>query len=729
MHDSGPLALEILRQANRLKMSIAGQAEIASTLKHYSQCFFSAQEIDALCREVTFFLNKARKEDSAAEALIRSLAKTGQLLWEHLFTPPVKEKLKSAATSNLILLIDEELVSIPWELLHDGDNFLCLKFNLSRLVRTKKEPAPTRFRSILPQARMLILANPTHDLKSAYHEGINIRNQFERKKNSPCIDFKSTCINKLFVQKNLSDYDIVHFAGHCEYDPDHQKNTGWVLSDGRFTAQDILALGSTGAMPSLVFSHACHSASSSGLLDTDYQQRYYSLAAAFLFSGVRHYIGSIRRIEDTAGLCFAKEFYAQLIAGKCVGECVRLGRIKLAREYGWHCLHWANYLLYGDPNFILFGPPVKARGPKAKKAIAIGKKQVTALALVAAIIPLFIYLYTVLPSLNPGRYRDFQRCEKFFREGNNRQAVSLCSALIKKDPQFLGAYPLLAKSYERQGARHEALKIYFDYALQSQKRQDINHLTAAYTQIGWAYYTQNDFSKAVDFYKRAIALSVETKNKLNQAIAMRKLALVYIDQENYDLALQLLTKSSAINRERQGDARHRYNLGCDYFDIGLLFTDKDDLPAAQEFYGKSLKIFQGLKLKSELSDYYFNAGEIYKFEKQYQKALECYARGLEIDRQAGNLPGLAVGLEMLGELYAEMGDFSRAREYFEQSAAMARRINCLPELASVTYNLGNLYRQAGQAREAKAYLQEALGLYKKIGSPQYQKVQRELEEK
>ena len=729
MHDcEGPLVLEISRQADSLKMSIAGQAETNPTLKYYSQCEFSAPEIDGLTREITFLLNKIRKVDSTAEPLARPLAKTGRLLWDHLLSRLISERLKSAASANLILLLDEELVSIPWELLHDGDNFLCLKFNLSRLVRTKKEPQSLRYRSSPAVARMLILANPTNDLKSAYLEGVNIRNQFERRRRSLQIDFKSTYIDKLFVKKNFSDYDIVHFAGHCEYDPDNQKDAGWVLSGSRFTALDILALGASGAMPGLVFSHACHSAADSGsLLDADYQQRYYSLAAAFLFAGVRHYLGSIRWIEDSSGLSFAKEFYTQLMAGKSVGESVRLGRLKLVRDYGLDCLHWANYLLYGDPNFIFFGPPEKARKQKARQGFAIGRKIAAGLGLALAAAAVWLYLYYRLPSLNPGAYRLFAQCKKFFREGNNQGALQACGALVKKDPMFLEAYPLLAGACERQGAREQALKYYFDYALQSEKKQDHRCLSAAYIQIGWLYFNQGDFQNAEDFYNRTIALSRQGRDRLNQAIALRKLAVLQIERENYDAALQLLTKSSAINRERQSDPRHRYNLACDYFDIGLLFADKDDLPAAKEFYGRSLKIFQGLKLKSELSDYYFNLGEIYKFEKQYQKALEYYARGMQADQASGNLPSLAADFDMLGELYAEIGNFPRARECFEQAAAIAKKINCLPELASATYNLGNLYGGHHEAGQAKIYLQEALELYKKLDPRRYQEIKQELE--
>src|SRR3989338_6498057 len=114
MQESGPLVLEILKQDNLLSMSIAEQNELTSTLRHYSQLTVSFSQINKLCREVTFILNKADREGRLEADLFDNLKKTGQLLCDHLFTRQVKERLKSAQGLDLILSLDEELISIPW---------------------------------------------------------------------------------------------------------------------------------------------------------------------------------------------------------------------------------------------------------------------------------------------------------------------------------------------------------------------------------------------------------------------------------------------------------------------------------------------------------------------------------------------------------------------------------------------------------------------------------------
>jgi len=727
MDESNALVLEILRQDSMLAMSVFEQKELAQTIRHYSQLSVSFAEINKLCQEVISILNKASKKGTFIADYINSLKKTGQMLWDHLLTRSVKNRLKTTIIKDLVLAIDEELISIPWELLYDGNEFLCLKFNLGRLVRTKEQISPPQYRSLTTTPKMLILANPTNDLRSAYLEGVYIKNQFDRKRNEISIDFKSTRIDTLYVKKNLRDYDIVHFAGHCEYDTDNPKNTGWVLSNGRFTTTDILALGESLSFPSLIFSNACHSAKTvTEIMNTDYQEKNYSLASAFLFSGVRHYIGTIWKIEDSVSLVFAKEFYTQLIKGNSVGACMRLARVRLIKEYGITAISWASYLLYGNPNFILFRPKSRPAALKFKRDISLYKKQMVRLLSAAFIISIIIYLYIWLSTINPNAHLMFAKSYKLYLAGKNQEVISLCDNLIKKEPLFLATYPLLGDTYQRTGDRDVALKCYFEYALHSEKKHANKHLASAYTGIGWIYQSKGEYPKALNFYNKAIALARENKDRLNEATALRKLAVWYMDKEDYDKALELLTKSSEINRERQYIYEHRYNLACDYFDMGLVFSNKDDFTTAKEFYNNSCRLFEKLKLKNELSDYYFNLGEICIFEKQYQKALDYYTQGLKIDEFQDNKPSIASDYNMIGELYMEMDNSEEAERFFNQSISISKQIDAHPESAAAYYNLGLLYKKKGQKNKARDYFRQAQDIYRLMDTSDYQEIKQEL---
>ena len=722
------LVLEISRHADQLRMSIYEPSQAPQTVMHYSQCAVSFETVDRLCRDITFLLNKSRAKTEPG--LINDLKKTGQLLWDQLLTRSVKDRLKITIIKDLVLSLEEELVNIPWELLYDGSDFLCLNFNVGRLVRTKHQQSAVQYRSVSGKLKMLILANPTDDLKAAYQEGMNIKRQFDRTRQSLSIDFKSTNIDTLYVKKNLRDYDICHYAGHCDYDRDNPKNTGWVLSDARFTAEDILTMGQTMPLPVLIFSNACHSAEvAKDAIDTDYQEKTYSMASAFLFSGVRHYIGAVQKIEDPASFSFAKEFYSQLLKGRSVGESVRLARLGIKNEFGEGSVLWSNYILYGDPNFVLLKQRVKqtALAPTKKTALySRHKKRILPVLTASAVVLFLIGVYFVLPSLNPKTYYLFLKSEKLFNKGRNEEAFAILKRVLDKEPKFFSAYPLVADTLSRLGKRDEALKYYFDYALYTQEKKNPGQLAFAYTMIGWIYHQQGEYPKAFEFYDKAITVSRKNNDRLNEATAMRKLAVWYMDKEEYDKALQLLTKSSEINRQQLKSRRHRYNLACDYFDLGLLFVNKDDLETGRDFYDKSLKLFSKMDLKNEMSDYYFNLGEIYLMEKDYQNTLQNYMKGLSIDLAQDNKPSISSDYNMIGELYVEIDDPKKAEEFFKKAEAQAKQIDAQPELASACYNLGMLYKNDNKKNKAREYLRKAEEFYRRIDTPEYKQVQQEL---
>lgn len=717
------LVLDILKNADTLKMSLFEQGEFSSTIRHYTVFSYPVSEVNSLCLGIIDTLNKITRNSIHNADSADSIRKSGQLLWNYVLTRTVKERLRNSPVQELALSLDEELINIPWELLYDGREFLSLKFNMGRLVRSKDLTSPVRYRSVSPSLKMLVLANPTNDLKSAHLEGLHIKNQFERKRNQISIDFKATNIDTLYVKKNLCDYDIVHFAGHCEYDCEDSYRSGWVLNDGRFSGHDVLALSDTVSLPALVFSNACHSARlNPGMPDRDYQIKTYSLASAFLFSGVRHYIGAIRRIEDPESLTFAKEFYARIVNGDTLGEAMRQARLKSVKEYGINSFPWASYVLYGDANFTFFSKHNTLRSGITQKFLRINRKNALFSLFVTAGLSAIMCLYLLVININPSSQFLFYKANKFFSTGKNEPVITISKKIIAKDPDFIKAYSLLAKTYQRLGSTEDAMKTYFNYAFYSEKMNDMRNLASAYIDIGWIHQLKGDYPKALEFYDKALALAKENKDSLNEAVALRKTAVWNIDKENYDVAMSLLMKSSEINRTKQYLRMHKYNLACDYFDIGLIFANKEDYRAAREFYQKSSDIFEKLKINSELSDCYFNLGEMYLFEKQYQKTLVAYSKGLEIDKRNNNRSSLASDYDMIGELYREMGDFKEAERSFLQALEIAREIKAPLEIAASSYNLGVLYNQRGLRSKARDSLRQAQEIYRQVDTPAYQKI-------
>ena len=357
---AGDLIIDASRENGYIKVSVYERSDGSEkTLRPYEHVDVPWEQIEASRREVINLLNRANRRAKVTREILESLKKSGQVLFDLLIPSKAREKLSSTETRNLILYVDDKLVHIPWELLFDGRQFLCRRFAMGRIVRTRQ--APTALSSRAPKApfKVLVVADPRGDLEASYREGTEIRNFLDEKRDIFHVDFKSHPVDVSFVKKNLRDYDIVHYAGHADYHAENPSESGWLLKDARLKASEISAMGGLQPMPSLVFSNACQSGhSGEWRIGEEDEQRIFGLANAYLLSGVQHYIGTFWEILDEPSSQFAKLFYSSLSQGESVGEAVRKAREKLIEAHGEETIVWAGYMLYGDPTFA-FDPAEK----------------------------------------------------------------------------------------------------------------------------------------------------------------------------------------------------------------------------------------------------------------------------------------------------------------------------------------------------------------------------------
>jgi hypothetical protein len=157
------------------------------------------------------------------------------------------------------------------------------------------------------------------------------------------------------------EYDLLHFAGHGEFDPAHPQLTGWVFQGGLLTSR---LLERVDQAPSLVVANACLSARTSDALargGTSGAARSEAdllpaLADEFFRRGVRNYVGTAWEIDDAGAVEFSRVFYDALLPDAAapgsaapVGEALRRARLALkARDDKFGAL-WAAYQHYGDP--------------------------------------------------------------------------------------------------------------------------------------------------------------------------------------------------------------------------------------------------------------------------------------------------------------------------------------------------------------------------------------------
>jgi hypothetical protein len=312
--------------------------------------------INDICLEfqkITLAANRTLYEKSITEGLpsfVQNLRSTGQVLFKHLFPEDVQTALRESQDSPLYLRLDENLLHIPWELCHDGDDFLALKFRIGRQVLTGHKPPTVLKRPEAEGINMLIIIDPSETLSHAQREAEQLCSILEKGTHVKIEIIGGRQANKLNLIKEMQGKELVHFVGHSFYDQDQPARSGWILKDGLLTSEEISRITYP---PDLVFSNSCQSLANESQEGYFFDEKSFGVGGGFMMAGVRNFIGPIWVIHDEGGVQFAAHFYQGLVEGKSLGVALQETKKEIIRISGLGNLLWAAYMLYGDPGYSL----------------------------------------------------------------------------------------------------------------------------------------------------------------------------------------------------------------------------------------------------------------------------------------------------------------------------------------------------------------------------------------
>ena len=559
------ITLEVERTGDRMKICAYQHLEgETSTIRHYEEIAVPIEQINIHCRETADHLNKANRKGRVSRDVLEKLKKTGQVFYNVLFTPEVRKKFETTDADHLVINMNDQLVHIPWELLHNGRQFLCRQFNMGRLVSTRQNALGSGTgRSLSPPLSMLILADPKGDLKGAYSEGIGIRDNIALQKGLIHAEFKSDNIDPDYVRSTIGNYDIVHFAGHFDYNHETPEECGWRLSNGCFKASEVKKMAGDATMPSLIFSNACQSArTGEWTIGENYQDDIFGLANAFVLSGVKHYMGTSWEILDEAGKSFAQDFYHHLLSGTSIGESIRKARINLIDGYGEDTIVWASYVLYGDPSTCYTGrvtdsegsklkepstPPVRSKEeiPEVCEAVTafpeIKKRSAVFWLKLAAVIVILTLTISVSVSLwfqNKNSAENETAVLMLYDNGKFDEAMALGKTIIDKSPRVGTGYLVCGDVYFRKGKLEQAGESY--HKVLSAPKGTTLQKSRAYIGLGRIASLRKKPDDALNYYR----LASETAPLSSLGYVSQ--AMLLMDQKKFEEALGFLEKAMKI---------------------------------------------------------------------------------------------------------------------------------------------------------------------------------------
>lgn len=274
--------------------------------------------------------------------------------------------------------MDEKLLVYPWELMHDGEDFMCLKHAMGRFVNTsvnttyRANPMFERpYASLgtpLDKLSILVISvsnpQPRGDntfirLPEAEKETQKIIEMLNNNENVEVVLLKNkqATFDVIFQTLRQKRYHILHFCGHAHFNDQLPYRSGLVLYDRDLTTGQLMNLIG-GKPPVLCFVNACETARATEVEGWTGRYSIYGLARAFLDTGA-YLLGSRWKIGDKTASRFAGQFYSSLVnEGKSIGEAVLEARKACRKFVPEDPFGWASYSLYGDPRVGFLRKPL-----------------------------------------------------------------------------------------------------------------------------------------------------------------------------------------------------------------------------------------------------------------------------------------------------------------------------------------------------------------------------------
>ncbi len=224
-----------------------------------------------------------------------------------------------------------------------------------------------------------------------------------------------------------------------------------------------------------------------------------------------------------------------------------------------------------------------------------------------------------------------------------------------------------------------------------------NALARAYASAGVVYSEQNNYSRALEQYFKALKTYQKTGHRQGIAKAYNNIAVVYKSEGNFEKALSYLEKAYGIQR-----AIGEQSAPVTLTNLGAIYAQMGNGLKALEYYKKAEKMFTADNKRGQALLYNY-LGDYFRTVRQPAPAREYYSKAIALYRALDNRFGTALVLYNTALLEDALGNTSGALALAVESLGLATAIGTLDQIAQSEKLASDLYAKLGEPTQALAH--------------------------
>ncbi len=239
------------------------------------------------------------------------------------------------------------------------------------------------------------------------------------------------------------------------------------------------------------------------------------------------------------------------------------------------------------------------------------------------------------------------------------------------------------------------------------------HYAKALCVIGNVLDLQNQSTKAIDYYLKALKVLNEIDDKKLINIILNNVATIYDKQGLIQKSLEYHFQSLKIKEELKDNLGIGYSLS----NIGVIYDNVGDKQKASDYYNKSLKIREAINDQEGIAQSLTNIGRLYLAKNCLLEALTYFEKSLKISELIDNKKGMTISLANIGHAYIEKGDYKSALIHYNKSLMIAKNIKNKYYIAISSRDIGFAYFKQKNYSKALEYSFNSMTLIKELGYP------------
>ena len=230
--------------------------------------------------------------------------------------------------------------ALPWRLLHNGNDFFCLRGGFARLALSSSGYLQDRGTWDVENV-LLVGSNPSDNL-NVEAELRAIRETLEVEGGVSTMTLLGADATKANIVEALGsgEFQVLYFAGHSIFNADNPNLSYLLTQDNRQISADELGRISGIGQIKLAFLGSCSSSAGSqiGMPIKD-------LASAIIGAGVPYVIGMAWPVSDRGAIELGSAFYRELVLNPDPVYALQAARRQVGESFDWADPVWAAPIL------------------------------------------------------------------------------------------------------------------------------------------------------------------------------------------------------------------------------------------------------------------------------------------------------------------------------------------------------------------------------------------------